>query len=176
MVEGAAADAAPSGAVWWFRNMGPSAHSSFQAGAMTPGCEPVSCGDSKETVESSLSAAAPSPRGRGGEGVAYVEDVDGVQQGGGPTSGCSDALVPPVITGCKPESQADLEREVVVASAAADPGTGGAWRGAYVAQTDGSDALVPPVPSGCKPDARAGVEREVVTDASAATAAGNAKT
>jgi hypothetical protein len=64
----------------------------------------------------------------------------------------------------------------VVASAAADPGTGGAWRGAYVAQTDGSDALVPPVPSGCKPDAQAGVEREVIADASAATAAGNAKT
>ena len=108
--------------------------------------------------------------------MAYVEDVDGVQQGGGPTSGCSDALVPPVPSGCKPDAQADLEREVVVASAAADPGAGGAWRGAYVAQTDGSDALVPPVPSGCKPDARAGVEREVVTDASAATAAGNAKT
>ena len=88
---------------------------------MTPGCEPVSCGDSKETVESSLSAAAPSPRGRGGEGVAYVEDVDGVQQGGGPTSGGSDALVPPDTPGCNPSPRAGIEREVEASASAAPP-------------------------------------------------------
>ena len=51
--------------------------------------------------------------------MTYVEDVDGVQRGGGPTSGCSDALVPPVPSGCKPDAQAGVEREVIADASAA---------------------------------------------------------